>query len=49
MYIFKTMYPRKKGLMLSRENLLCVPFFEFENFSVSGMDKEDLDTISVLL
>jgi hypothetical protein len=47
-YIFKTVYLRNKGLMFSRENLLCVHFFEFENFSASGMDKEDL-TLSVLL
>jgi hypothetical protein len=37
------MYPRNKGLMLSHQNLLCVHFFEFENFSASGMDKEGLD------
>jgi hypothetical protein len=44
MYIFKSMYPRNKGLRLSHENLLCVHFFESENFSASGMDKEGLDS-----
>jgi hypothetical protein len=42
MYIFKTVYPRNKGLMLPHENL-CVHFFESENFSASGMGKEGLD------
>jgi hypothetical protein len=43
-YIFKTMCLRNKGLILSRENLLYVHFFDIENFSASGMDKESLDS-----
>jgi hypothetical protein len=43
-YFFKTtMCPRNEELLSSRENLLCVHFFEFENFSASDMDKEGLD------
>jgi hypothetical protein len=38
------MYPRNKGPMLSCENCSCVHFFEFDNFSALGMDKESLDS-----
>jgi hypothetical protein len=44
MYIIKTIYPRNKGLMLPLENLLCVHFFESENFCASGLDKEGVDS-----